>query len=329
MQPYNSSIPDVSVIIPVFNAARFVSDAIDSALVQQEVTIEVIVINDGSTDDTASVLSKYLKEKRVILLTQNNQGASSARNKGFAIAKGKYIQFLDADDLLAPSKIVSQLSVLSKYPGTIACGQWAHFSHKSADAIFRKQNVWANLDPLQWVTCSLKGGGMMIPAAWLAERTLYEKAGPWVEELSLHDDGEYFCRAVLQSNGVKFVESAKTYYRQVENSLSRRRGKKAAISALNVCIAREHEITKIDNSSKTKQAIATSYAQVAYEFYSDYPDISRQAQDAVARLGGHINPTIGGSIFRKLSKTIGFNLTMKVRIIAYMIQKAIRKIRLH
>ena len=100
----------VSVVIPTYNAARFVTQAIDSVLAQTFKSYEVLVVDDGSTDDTREVLTKYVAP--VHYLPKQNGGVSSARNYGIERARGKYVAFLDADDLWMPEKLEKQIAVL-------------------------------------------------------------------------------------------------------------------------------------------------------------------------------------------------------------------------
>jgi len=107
----------VSVIIPAYNAGRFIEAAVRSALAQTYAPIEVIVVDDGSTDDTAHIVERIAaSDPRVTLLSQANQGASAARNAGAAAARGQFFAFLDADDLWHPSKIERQMDVFRNGP---------------------------------------------------------------------------------------------------------------------------------------------------------------------------------------------------------------------
>src|SRR3954463_8415699 len=99
--------PLVSIIIPCFNAERYVGDAIRSALAQTYDSIEVIVIDDGSTDGSLKVIKSFGDAVRIE--SQPNAGACAARNHGIDLARGEYVQFLDADDLLHPEKIARQM----------------------------------------------------------------------------------------------------------------------------------------------------------------------------------------------------------------------------
>src|SRR5438128_8633466 len=106
----------VSILIPVYNAESFVADAIQSALDQTWPAKEIIAVDDGSTDRSAEVLKSFAP--RIKVIEQENRGASAARNRALREAQGEFIQYLDADDLLAPNKIKIQMNrLLAESPG--------------------------------------------------------------------------------------------------------------------------------------------------------------------------------------------------------------------
>ena len=109
--PVNAAVPPlVSVVMPAFNSARYIAEAIDSALQQDYPALEIIVVDDGSTDDTAKIVSRF--GDRVQLLKQQNKGSAAARNLGIRHARGKFIAFLDADDVWWRHKIRQQIEAL-------------------------------------------------------------------------------------------------------------------------------------------------------------------------------------------------------------------------
>ena len=112
--PHVKGQQGISVVIPAYNAAGFVCQAVDSVLAQTHAPAEVLVINDGSTDDTAQVLEAYGDRIRVI--HQRNGGLSNARNRGIREARGEYVAFLDADDRWLPGKLARQFEILSQQP---------------------------------------------------------------------------------------------------------------------------------------------------------------------------------------------------------------------
>lgn len=107
-----STSPLVSIIIPSYQSAQFVTKAIDSCLAQTYQNIEIIVIDDGSKDNTKEVLFPYVESKKINYIHQTNKGLSGARNTGLKNAKGQFIQFLDADDTIHPDKIQLQINYL-------------------------------------------------------------------------------------------------------------------------------------------------------------------------------------------------------------------------
>ncbi|MCX7114026.1 MAG: glycosyltransferase family A protein [Proteobacteria bacterium] len=113
----------VTVIIPAFNYGRFLSKAIDSALTQTYESIECIVVDSGSTDETPDILNRY--EGQVKVITLENRGPSVARNAGIISANGEYIAFLDADDWWEPKKIEVQMQYFTEFPSisAVGCGE--------------------------------------------------------------------------------------------------------------------------------------------------------------------------------------------------------------
>lgn len=109
------SSPLVSAIIPCYNRPDYVREAIDSALAQTYPTIEIIVVDDGSTDETPQVLASY--GDRIRVLRQQNAGTAAARNTGIAASSGKYLAWLDSDDAWLPEKIAAEVDAAERYSG--------------------------------------------------------------------------------------------------------------------------------------------------------------------------------------------------------------------
>lgn len=111
-----NSSPFISVVIPAFNCAAFISRTLDSVLAQAREDLEILVVNDGSTDETAAVLSSYGNKIRVI--HQDNQGVASARNRAIEFTRGEWIAFLDSDDVWHTNKLGMQVKTLAAYPAS-------------------------------------------------------------------------------------------------------------------------------------------------------------------------------------------------------------------
>lgn len=107
--------PKISIIIPIFNTGKYLTECLDSIYRQSVKELEIICVDDGSTDDTPKILERYSKtDPRIRILTQENQGVSVARNSGTAIATGEYIQFLDSDDMLEPWALSSAVQQMTE-----------------------------------------------------------------------------------------------------------------------------------------------------------------------------------------------------------------------
>lgn len=303
----------VSVVIPAFNAQDWVCDSIRSVLNQTWKDLEIIVVDDGSKDETISK-AESISDSRVRVFRQENKGAAAARNRGLTQASGHFIQFLDADDWLSPDKIEKQIAALKAAPrGSVASCGWGKFVENPRTIRIDVEPVWGLEDPIKWLVCSLTGGGMMQPGCWLVPREVIEQAGPWDEELSLHDDGEYFTRVLLNSAGNVFVEGPVVGYRQVKCSLSRQRGEKAVVSALDVCRSRAQQLLMRQDSMEVRSALATQYAAFQYEFAhfeNKATDLARGLQE---ELGCEPVNCFGGFYFRKLNELLGFRRAMALR----------------
>jgi glycosyltransferase involved in cell wall biosynthesis len=300
------------VIIPAFNAAQWIRESISSVTAQTYSHLEIIVVNDGSTDHTAQIVAE-LTDPRIHLLSQGQRGAAAARNAGLGVASGRLIQFLDADDLLSPEKIERQVVALEREStASIASCEWVHFG----DGGVRKaeqRSAWPVRDPIDWLVRSLRGGGMMQPAGWLTPRTVIDRAGPWNEKLTLHDDGDFFARVLAASDANLFVDDAVVFYRDNPRGLSRQRSRPAAESAFAVCESRHSVIASRRRDRAAHSAIATQYAQFAYEFASSAPDLTARALEQIAALGAPPDAVVGSTVFRRAARLAGFSTAMRLR----------------
>jgi len=114
--PALESSPKVSVIIPTYNRARFIGAAVESVLAQTFTDFELILVDDGSTDETSEIVHRYLDDPRILYIQQNNRGRSHARNRALAVARGAYIAFLDSDDSYLAEKLANQVAYLDGWP---------------------------------------------------------------------------------------------------------------------------------------------------------------------------------------------------------------------
>ena len=308
----------VSILIPAYNAEQWIAETLESALAQTWSHKEIILVDDGSKDRSLEI-AKTFEPRGVKVITQQNRGASAARNRALQESLGDFIQYLDADDLLAADKIERQIQLLENgNSDCVAVGEWSRFYKTTSEALFIPQPLWADMSPVEWLVCTWKGHWMMHPAAWLVPRQIAEKAGSWNENLSLDDDGEYFCRVVLASVGVKFCQGAKTYYRSgISTSLSGSRSRDAWESAFCSLELSTKTLLSREDSPRTRHACATKFQRFIYEVYPDVPDLQKKAEAKVQRLGGSQVKPYGGAMFQLLSHIVGWKQAKRIHKLAY------------
>lgn len=179
----------VSVIIPVYNAERYLSAAIESVLTQTILPLEIIVVDDGSTDVSGAVARRFVPNVRVV--TQPNQGPAAARNRGVSLARGDYLAFLDADDLWVDNKLQRQLHALTTNPAlAMVFGQVEQFY--SPD--LAQQATLPDLGQ-RHVLAGVHIGAMLI------RRTAFARIGPFDPQWQVAEFIEWYGRA--QTLGIK------------------------------------------------------------------------------------------------------------------------------
>jgi glycosyltransferase involved in cell wall biosynthesis len=294
----------VSILIPCYNTEAYLAETIESALGQTWPNCEIIVVDDGSTDDSLEVARAYEGEK-VSVIPQSNQGASAARNRALEASTGTYIQYLDADDLLHPRKVEAQITALEhSRPRTVAVCSTVYFRDgnppESGERAKGEGDVpWLTSDdPVQWLInlwMPNKGWGMVQPGAWLVPREVVEAAGPWREDISLDDDGEFFTRALLASNRIRYVEDGCVYYRHHDDNarVSGSDSREAYEGLLRAIDSRrDHVLPRTTDSNRADAifAIARSYWSIAVQTLPLYYDLASEAIDRARCLGVHEPP---------------------------------------
>ena len=301
-------MPDlVSILIPAYNAEKWIGYTIRSAISQTWPRKEIIIVDDGSSDKTLAI-AKQFESGFLKVISQENRGAAAARNKALGYAQGDYIQWLDADDLLASNKISEQMKVIAidQTPLTLYSSPHGVFYSRPEKAIFVPNSLWQDLIPVKWLIHKFSENLWMCPAGWLISRRMAEKGGPWDERLSLNDDGEYFCRIVSLSDGIKFVREARCYYRRSGyNQLSMSTSESSAESLLlstKLCI---RYLRSVEDSERTKRASLILLHSCLPRFYSHKTELLEEINTIAFELGGELTPPQLSWKFNQLSRLIG------------------------
>lgn len=313
-----SEPPLVSIIVPCHNAAAWLAETLESALAQQHAPLEIIFIDDGSNDQSLGI-ARTFEQRGVKIATQANRGAAAARNHGLRLARGSYIQFLDADDLLTADKIAAQISLLEadSTRRAIATCRWGRFATTPAATKFVDTAVFRDFEPMEYLVGHTSAQLMMHPAAWLLPRSVADAAGQWNEDLSLNDDGEYFARAVLVSSKIIFSAHGASLYRSgIQTSLSRRRSRQALESVFRSVALISHHIESRENTPRIRAALADYWQRLAYELYPAATDLSRKAERRSTEYGRSTLRPHFGTKQRWLAKVIGWRLTRRIAVLS-------------
>lgn len=225
-------------------------------------------------------------------MSTENHGLSAGQNYAFEHSQGDYIQYLDADDLLARDKIERQLAALQESDSRriLLSSPWAPFFYRTRGVRFVRNSLWEDLSPVEWLLRKLSENLHMQNATWLVSRELAEAAGPWDEYLHYDQDGEYFARVLLASERTRFVPETGIYYRvtgsnRVSYLGTSEKKKDSLLVSMKLHI---QYLRSLEESERVRKA-CLAYLQNWYGvFYPDRSDLTVELQSIAAQLQGHL-----------------------------------------
>lgn len=317
-------MPDlVSIIVPVYNAERWLVATLECIVHQTYPHVEAIVVDDGSQDDSLQIARRF-EGPNVRVLQQPNCGACAARNRGLAAAQGDWIQFIDGDDLMAYDKVEAQMTRLRNAPPrTTALCRWERFYDDSGDASppeidvsFEDKAYYRDYeDPADWTLIGARGDGMFPPHAWLAPRSVVDDAGPWDESLKLNQDGEFFNRVALASERILFCHDARVYYRSgLPGSISQRRTADALASKYTSVQKIVEQILDAENTLRTRRSCSIALRAYAYEAYPTLRTEPNEAYRWAESLDANADYLPGGStLYQHLHQWLGWKTSRCLR----------------
>lgn len=263
----------VSIIIPCFNAQRWLAEAIDSCLKQTYPHIEIIVVDDGSTDKSLDIIKSY--KDQIIWVSGPNRGGNYARNKGFTLSKGKYIQYLDADDYILPEKIATQVQALEKMAGDVAYSDWRYKKHLPDGTSYLEEVEICG--PKKDFLESLLSNDQWVPLVGLLfTREAVINKGVWDESLKAAQDRDFLVTIAI--NGGKFVYQSgchSIYRRHDDITVSTSCRLRWLNSHSQVMEKAEKKLSKLGKLSPNyRQALAKAYFYFARDYlYGSFPGI--------------------------------------------------------
>jgi glycosyltransferase involved in cell wall biosynthesis len=271
------SKPLISVVIPCYNAARYIGATIQSALAQEGVTFEIIAIDDGSQDDTAALI--HSRFPMVRLRRTVNQGPSAARNLGTFLSHGEFIQYLDADDLLAQGKLLRQWKALEESGADVAYGDWTKFQASEVIAhVTRQLGRDTELDAFTDFWCP--------PAAYLFRRSIIDGIGGWDRSYPVIQDAKLVLDCAVHGARFVYCPGLAAEYR-VHTSGSVSTGNREAFLA--DCLRIATEMRQLwgpvsELPPPRRQALIQAFHHVAAASVGLYADLFEAAASAVEPL---------------------------------------------
>lgn len=283
--------PLVSILIPAYNAEKTIAMTLRSAMAQTWPRKEIIVVDDGSKDRTAEIARQFSPMAKVV--TTPNQRAAAARNEALRLCQGDYIQWLDADDLLSPDKIERQFASLREGESRhiLLSSPWAPFYYRTRHARFVDTSLCQDLSPVEWLLRKMGENLHMQTATWLTSRELVDAAGPWDTRLLSDDDGEYFCRVLLASEGTRFTPKTGVFYRMTPSGRlshigSSDKKKDALMIGMKLHI---RYLRSLEESDRVRKACLIYLQNWHHHFYPERLDIIAEMESLAVELHGHLH----------------------------------------
>jgi glycosyltransferase involved in cell wall biosynthesis len=281
------TMASISVIIPNYNRDALIGQTIENMLSQTLPPKEVIVVDDGSTDNSVDVISSF--GYWVTLIEQDNQGPGAARNAGLKVATGKYVQFQDSDDLLSLNKLEEQARVLDETDADLVLGPWAHVMIEQGNVTFESSVLQQALPPASIPLFAwLLRGWATIFQSLMFRRSFLEGVGRYRTDLRYGEDMEYFFRILATMPQTAFAGNTLTLYRvDTPNKLSHDEGrvKLRREEDWGVCLdamtaESQKSLLKVDTRTRL---IFLSSIQKHLRYLSSNPDCSGQLKERLSR----------------------------------------------
>jgi glycosyltransferase involved in cell wall biosynthesis len=308
--------PLVSIIIPVYNSENYIADTIKSCLNQSYTNIELILINDGSTDRSHDIINQFLDDQRIQYFPIDNVGACEARNIGIGAAKGDLYQFLDHDDVIDVHKISYQIAAFNNHDDSfILSASMGSISGMDRTLDKGYEIYHKDFTPQEYFDTLLNQFGKHITTgAWLIPEKIVKSTHGWDAKSGLNDDGEYFMRLILQAKGIIYCKDSIFYFRRdVPNSLSKQFGSKEVyVKWLYSYTSYMKNFLKSLPPEKAKELGWKALSVFYCNTYPKYPDLLNECLIHMKSLGYNKPHPYGGDLFVLISKFIGVNMAIRV-----------------
>jgi glycosyltransferase involved in cell wall biosynthesis len=304
--------PLVSIIIPCYNAERWISEAIQSCLDQTYRPIEIIVIDDGSTDGSLEIIKSFGDAVR--WETGPNRGGNAARNRGFALSQGEYIQWLDADDYIFPEKIERQVRFLQGSGAEGVYSDW--FLHYEPESGRRFSDKLVTAGQQDIITALLSNEWWVSPNTPLWTRAAVLAAGGWDERLRMGQDRDFFLSVALSGAKIVYQPGCFAAYRRSGKGTVSTSNSISGLESHCLILAKAEDSLRQSNQfiEKYQHAMAHCYFKIARSYYDTdrtrYKELLKKVLTLNPRYQSHVSP-----IYDTLQRVFGF--AMADRLASY------------
>ncbi|RLB60286.1 MAG: glycosyl transferase family 2 [Deltaproteobacteria bacterium] len=281
--------PIISVIIPCYNSERFLRQTLDSVLQQTYTDWEIIAVNDGSTDGTQDLLDEYRERspEQIRFYVTENQGVSAARDLGTTHARGKYLQYLDSDDLLLPDSLSRKVAVLEETGADVVYCNWQRL-----DVDVEGEKVCRSIEDVNPdLEAAILADFWCPPVCLLYRRSVYDQVGGWSSHLKTCEDSWFMMNAAFNQARFVHIPEVLAQYREYPESLSKR--DRAAFTKDHFQHVSETEDRWREHDSLTevrKQALLKAYFWEATYFYDVERDFFEKIYNRIKHLEPHFVP---------------------------------------
>lgn len=315
-----SRSPKISVLMACYNAEQFVLAAIESVLNQTFADFEIVLVNDGSTDGSIDKVGT-INDERFRFVSQENLGASSARNEAFRLSRGEYVVYFDADDIMKRTHLECLLARVQSGEAIVAFSPWVRFTELPLPSLDQTLASHHDMSGPNWLVTEWRHARpMMQSGMFLLPRHLIETYGGWDPDLSLIDDFEFFGRILSRVKTMAFAPDAGLYYRsEIKNSLSRRRGPEATKSALVALKRGTKDLLAALDTAEARLSCANCLQDFIFLVYPHYRKYRREVEHLVAGLGGSDLQPDGPPGFQKLREIVGWKLARRIQRLAELL----------
>jgi glycosyltransferase involved in cell wall biosynthesis len=291
----------VSVIIPTYNRADLILESLTSVFAQTYRDFEIIVVDDGSTDNTAEILRPFSDQGKIKYIRQNNQGASSARNRGIAEARGTFLAFLDSDDLFDPEKLELQVTYYQSHPemGLVHSG-FIKFNNAEDDLGYRDTSwFFGNIYPgilMYWTT-------LMAMDTVIVAKSVFESVGLFDTNLVYGEDLDMW-RRIARRYPFGFINRSLARIRIHEGNISG--DKTNAADGLAQYLKKAFEDDPSLSAQFRQRAFSKLYSVMAYNLIGEDNKQAMQAAQRNAKLALKFNPLNLHGYIAFLSTILGY-----------------------